>query len=42
MEVGEIPEGFQFGSTIGEGVPVIQLCREALDLIRSIHVEINK
>ena len=42
MEVGELPEGFQFGSTIGEGVPVMQLCREALDLIRSINVEINK
>ena len=36
-----LPEDFHFGSMKDEGVPVIPLCREALELIRTVYAEIN-
>lgn len=36
-----LPEDFHFGSMRREGTPVLPLCREAIQLIRSIYAEIN-
>lgn len=36
-----LPEDFQIGSIRGQGVPAMSLCREALDLVRSVHAEIS-
>ncbi|WP_417359920.1 hypothetical protein [Gallaecimonas pentaromativorans] len=36
-----LPEGFQFGSIQGQGTPVMPLCRQVMDLIRTIHDEIG-
>jgi len=36
-----LPEDFEFGSVRGEGVNVLALCREALDLIRKLQEELE-
>jgi hypothetical protein len=36
-----LPEDFQIGCIQGQGVPAMSLCREALDLVRIVHAEIN-
>lgn len=36
-----LPADFQFGNMRGEGTPVLPLCREAMDVIRSVYSEIN-
>ncbi len=42
MAVGQaLPEDFHFGSVRGEGVPVMPLCREALELVVRVYAEIN-
>ncbi|GAB4058320.1 hypothetical protein [Uliginosibacterium sediminicola] len=42
MVTGEaLPENFHFGDMRGEGVPVIPLCRDVLELIRAVYAEIN-
>lgn len=36
-----LPEDFHFGHMRGEGTPVMPFCREVLQLIQSIHAEID-
>jgi hypothetical protein len=36
-----LPDDFHFGSMRGEGIPVMPLCREVLELIRTVYAEIN-
>jgi len=37
-----LPEDFHLGSMQGEGIPAMPLCREVLQLIQSIHAEVNE
>lgn len=42
METGSsLPEDFQLGNIRGEGIPVMPFCREILQLIRRVYVEID-
>lgn len=42
METGaSLPEDFQLGNMRGDGTPIMPFCREVLQLIQSIHAEID-
>lgn len=42
MAVGtSLPEDFHFGNMRGEGTLVLPLCREVIQLIRAVHLDIN-
>lgn len=36
-----LPEDYHLGSTKGEGLPLLSLCREALDVIKQVQAEID-
>ena len=36
-----VPEGFQFGSLSGKGIPALAFCREAMSLIREVENELQ-
>lgn len=36
-----LPEDYRFGSLRGEGVPVLELCREALEVVREVDKDLN-
>ena len=37
-----LPDGFLFGDMRGEGIPVVPLCRDVLELVRAVYAEINE
>lgn len=36
-----LPDDYHFGSMRGEGTPVMPLCREVVELVRKVYLEIN-
>ena len=37
-----LPENFHIGDMKGEGIPAMSLCRDVLQLVQSVHFEINE